>query len=387
MKRGVVHSQVGLMGFVLAVVSLASTLSAQVDSKQAEEWFMKQWAAAQGVVDLGDYSLHWIEEDWTTPSASEIERMRKEVVGHPHHPERAPLATYERRLAGFPDKSMFAIWARGTGKWRYCKQAIMPDGQLGEFCDFAANGREAWCLLPGIATIVSMKGAPPPGRDFASMESSVQQRQSLLLFSGLGALASLKPSVSSFSLGRDGTSWNARASTQSGVTLMASGSWDELNARGTIDRVEVASKGESVPHKSILGKFSRSIPGTPWMVASEVEVIENQRRSLRLQNVRAEENDPIGFHGALVVPSAGVFNDPIRGETDLRNFTDYRTGTQTVVTTAEDGSVQTATLALRDARRGPWFLRYSGWVIGTLLVVSSVLFFRYKQIVRHRDRR
>ncbi|MGE3110013.1 MAG: hypothetical protein AB7G11_06165 [Phycisphaerales bacterium] len=355
-------------------ILLPSTAWAQF--KSAREWFDTQWRAAQSVADLGDWSLHWTEETWETPPPAELERMRRSTAGYaPQHPERPLVESFERRLRGIPDTFSRSLWARSPGRWRYCS---LPNG--GSYTDYAATGKEAWCLVPSTATVVPMSASVPAGRDYASMEPSVRRDLSLLLFGGLGVISHAAPKLAAFELGSDGASWTASATSAMGYSLRASGSWREGEGVGTIDRVEMREKDDTTLLEVIQARSPKPIGDTPWMVATEVEVTDHGRRTLRLFNIEAKLNDPAGFREATSAPRAGRHADAVRGSVDIANFSDYRVGTQTIASTTTEGDRVAVTRELLDATRGPSYLRYVGWIAGGLFVAGIAVVLRQRRM-------
>ncbi|MGE3107637.1 MAG: hypothetical protein AB7G11_09410 [Phycisphaerales bacterium] len=320
-------------------------------------------------------SIHWVEEEWEVPPASELEQMRKSVAGHPNHPDRMRLEQFERRIRGTPDRLQVSVWAGGSGKWRYCRQPISADGSPGPFRDVASNGNVAWCLLPGSATVVSLSKAPPPGRDFASVEPMIQRRLSMFFFGGLGELSALHPTVKSFVLDSQRGSWEARAATEFGSSLKATGTWDPSAGNGSIERVELFAPSQPTPNTVITARGPRLSLTTNNLpaVASEVEILLNGRRATRLVNVHIEEGSP-RLAEVIRPPSAGSHVDPIRGEQVIASFADYRTGEQTDTVSAASGT-ETRTTPLLDVTRGPSYLKYAGWIVGILVLVGTIAWY------------
>jgi hypothetical protein len=349
-----------------------TSVIAQPDQQKViQAWFDQAWAEAQRFPDLEGYSFSWTVEQYSTLTAEDVARLRREVEGHPEHPDRLTLEAIDRSRGGQVASQQFTLWADRRGQWRYnSTNPQRPD----EYFDKALTNGDAWMLTPGVLNIVDPSREPPPGKDIKTDEHVFLPEVGLLLNGGLtsGWLASLEAGM----VRASESGWTVEATLRDPVrgdiifAMEYSGRWDAEHSRGFVDQARITrSAAEGGVGETQRIRDWHVDPVMNRWVARSADTFTPQgvlERSIRF--VAAEPVDGGMLSSLLAVPESGR-NDAVRGSVRLARINDWKSGT---FTDLKANGTTTAPLdgAYTISHRDRWQL--FGWVLGASLVTGLI---------------
>jgi hypothetical protein len=366
------------------------TQAEDIDRVQVQQWLETEWKAAAVLPRLRDYHLQYEWQQSYVPPDAELSQLRLEVNGHPDHPEKDKLTSYDWiRLHG-PLVATIDLWFQDKQNWRFnITWPSDPDkpGSL-RWNDECLRGSRAWTYVP----LGVMVGDPhsPRASGYLAGEGRVNTFDTDLGNLFYGGLYSMKLGAKIGQVTVTGDRWlvdvimGKRASPN--VVWHIEGNWNQEAHRGFIERWTVTS----TVYPNLLGSHNEY---SNWMfdhglqrwVCGRVDQYDwKSRRVMTLALRKIEHDDPSTFDAITAVPTQGS-QDAARGRVSVTDFTDFDTGelshwnTPPTFASAGDSpqelvpprkvSVVDAT-AERNAAR----LRVSGWMLGTMVVVGCIAF-------------
>lgn len=126
------------------------TQAEDIDRVQVQQWLETEWKAAAVLPRLRDYHLQYEWQQSYVPPDAELSQLRLEVNGHPDHPEKDKLTSYDWiRLHG-PLVATIDLWFQDKQNWRFnITWPSDPDkpGSL-RWNDECLRGSRAWTYVP-----------------------------------------------------------------------------------------------------------------------------------------------------------------------------------------------------------------------------------------------
>jgi hypothetical protein len=305
---------------------------------------------------------------WCAPEA--LASLRRETAGRPDHPGRFDVEACDRYLRDGPSLEEAVVWSAEPTRWRYSIFHVRPVFSFAYF-DAAKTGETLWSLTAERLTVYDDKHPAPPGRAVDHVASSIKAEIGsfvhgpLWMFYEPAMLA--KPSVRI-----DDDGWEVAATSESGVSARAAGSWDAALARGFVDSVEYSTPGAGGEtfRCTSTGWHADEVLGT-WVA----ERVENHyqrpigKKVLILNSViRCDDKR---LEAALAVPDLSR-PDPIRGPLTITRVDDFRGRG------VAPQSVSLAGARPRTLLESLATLRVE-WIAAGVLVVSVVGLFLYRK--------
>ncbi|MCC6660670.1 MAG: hypothetical protein IT437_07260 [Phycisphaerales bacterium] len=341
-------------------------------AQTADSGFNKWWSlltsgGAAGPSTDG-FRLDYRVEYLSVPTDTELSKLRREVAGHPEHPQYSRLQQYEKRLAG-KEVTEKSVW-RLNGLWRISQS--WPESPL-PYWDFVWGSSSAWQLTPARLTLFSEDASSEAGDTHARNSGSMNYEVGLLLTGGvMGAVANsmdLRPVLDR------PDHWTVAATLvrdQDSIRYSAEGDWDAAAARGTVtaSSFEVLDRAGRVTAASTCSAPGwETVSGLDLAVARRAIVSGMDGRPDRaIVFVAAAPFTAREFEELTTPPSAGG-NDPVRGAASFTSVLDLR-GPEQREASVLNNTLQWNTTTSDAPRR---ILQWSGWALLAFLALTFVL--------------
>ncbi len=372
---------------VLAITLGATGAHAQSRDKQhVEQWVRDAWNNADGGVRIEYARFIWRAEHDDVPSSEELQRLRRRVRGHPEHPDRALLETYERRIADGPDIERWDVWFGKAGMFR--RNLEEPDGSIN---DIAVSSRRAWSysdVARQLNIIEDTRSGYPKGYNYGPWEHRLRSTVSGFLH---GAFSIRVPGVEmdmqDFSY-NEGI-WSCVFSSSEpdiALRLEGEGEWKDGQWIGRATSATVEASGPSPDEIGRRWVFTdwavQDAIGSDPICTTQIEYRPDGRPVTTLHLESVTRLLPSEFEEALAPPDPETKTDAVRGRIPLdavQRFPDAERAP--VVTKYTDSGSEEKTNPASDqpASRFGRFLHRGAFVAvtgGVLLVLGFVLFRR-----------
>lgn len=362
---------------ILLAVTGVSAFPCSADIS-AREWFEKNWVEHQAKWSENT-RIEWIEEQYDLPTKAELARMRREVPGHPDHPDKLRLQTAERRLVKGPDKITRVVWMGKEGSLRRSESwpAVSQD------TDEVITPGLAWTRSGEQLTAIDPKEGYPPGHNYAPVPNSVKNEVALFLRGGFSIRAGSVP-LELTKFRERGTKWWANVENEKyGLGLLLEGDWDAADGNGHCNKVTITRLRPSQDEVGRRWEF------TDWKyndvlhqdVAGKVSEYSADGRLIsvnRLKSITAVSKEEI--KKVFRIPELGYTEDSYRGRVKLTSLYDYRGGGEPKIhfydpdSDKEEVIKESQLPAEKNYRR----FRMLGWVTGgmVILIVAGIVMAR-----------
>ena len=340
------------------------------------EAFESSWAHADSLEIPAGVVIRYRVLRHPTMSAEELAALEARVEGAPDHPDRAQVEEARRRLEQGPDETAYEVWYSRSGRWRYNTTWLYD----GTYFDAALTERASWGMTQAQLSVMDPGRAPPPGRDYSSLEGEFGRHYRLLVCGGMqaGRPIGMRPARAGV---RDGV-WSGVASAGDRLEIELRGRYSAEAGRVLPDQYRYSASARS---PEVVGK---SWTMTGWRhdgvldewIASRVDVRDPS--GVLIESVVYDGSEPLDeaeFGAVTATPTTdGV--DPARGAAAFGSVLDFRPGRETRVRFTDEGPQArplTASEIGLPARR----LRVGGWVVaGVIGVGLGVLVVRRRSL-------
>jgi hypothetical protein len=354
--------------FLASCWSNAIAAEGQTTTQQVDAWLQKQVADASDDRLLRGLAVTWDSIDLAMPSKDEIARMRREVPGHPDHPERGLLAQVERKLKGEFPAARRTAWCFAGGRVRLNTDSG-PDSSQG-YMDLVLTPDEAWGMTPEGLDIID-PSRPDPGYDYRAVVPNYLFEARELVSMGASLLARIPDATWEAATVDSKGRWEKRGRDGRGYSWRVEGAAD--GGQLTIHRITATDGATGAESSTRMSDHRREGIADRW-VAGAIEYFEGRPpaavRRLILHEVRVADESLAANY--LRVPNVDQ-EDAFRGRPKYSMVRDMRTGERAFRKLA-DGQVQVEVPLPDDrtAENSRWVSR-TGWVMAGLLVAALVL--------------
>lgn len=380
---------------LLAVIggSHPASSHARPDDQALLDWFVGQVRNNELPPELTDrVRLRWVREFHSFPSNAEMERLKREVPGHPDHPERNDLERFLRHQRGEPTVKPRTAWAVDANTWRLSEDLVGPLFKPNAYWDKVVTPTHAFSLCHDTLTVMDPRDGYPPGQDLASLSGELFGNLFIFLMGGLSQLQlnADAATVQAF----DGQGWSIkvgylhRTPGQSG-TVLVRGRWSAGDNRGFIEdisRIATTGSPQSSAKTEVLvtaTDWTRVLDTGVWLAGRVTMMGADGRIDKVYRFQSAEREDPATFRRMFEIPERGGV-DPFRGTVLPISVFDMRTGKH--VLNFPDGRQIVDDIpsgGLSPAAGTSAQLRRVGWAIAAVLVAAMVALAGWR---RHRSK-
>lgn len=370
---------------LLASTTMPNVVWAYEPTQQdVQAWFDREWNSPLVTPELvAGHMVRWREENLYVPPKAELDRLRKDVRGHPDHPERGLLARYEGTAAGNPNVFEFTFWSGGKDYWR------LNDDQSGadyakwggkRFDDKVVTHRHAWQMSPEQLAILSDSPiVTAPGYDIESDRAMVINSLTAKFHAGLPKFAKLAGLAAPPSVEVRGPKWSVRfelTGTNSASSYVIEGRWDEQAGRGFVEQIISKRAGKDEVDARTTYKSWKSTPVLNGWIAGTIESWQRSRGITRRSTYIACESVSQDEMRAMTRIPAFDGRDAIRGPTTFVSSWDFRGGQERYVTRSPAFSNDPTGKTIVEVKDPPApgrlarLVRRTGWIAGGLLIVG-----------------
>jgi len=338
-----------------------------------QSWLDKSWLESRTFPAAHPIRVEVTSEYHDVPPTSVLDRLRREVPGHPDHPDRNHLPAYEARLAGKFDRAIVTYWYDPATGIRRHNRTYEGIGATTYF-DTGIGTDVMWRLMDEQLVIVSVS-RPDPMYDFpVLLGGEINDLHVALsggLFSGAGHLP--PPLVEL----HDQTSWTATSEDpKQQITFEARGTWDDTHGVGVLAQVVMRCGDQANPFTlKYVCTGHRFLEGIGRWTPERIELWKADSVPLRLYSIYtsidATSVDSSEIKPLVALPAMDG-TDPIRGALTFSSTLDLRPGERAFKNRNDQGGITVLPLAQTPEFKHYSRLRRFGWISAALITCSLV---------------
>lgn len=371
------RTSLAVIGLTAALpVSSATALSSPPTLEAVQAWMDKSWENSKAFPTDHAFRLDLKVEGRDVPPPSVMNQLRRDVPGHPDHPEKNNLPMYESRLAGKFDWVEVTYWSDPiTGIRRHNRTYHDFAGAMIEYSDTGIGKEVMWGLFSDKQLVIVSPSRPDPMYDFPVLLGGEINELRTGFSAGLSCGAGHIPTPV---VKLDGTQWTATSKESARkIKFEARGTWDDEHDVGIITQVIMRGDDPSYPSYTLkyISTGHHYIPVLDRWAPDRIEYWKGDPEPLRLNRVfvasSAQSVDSVELKQLVALPTMDG-TDPIRGPLKFASILDLRANERAYRNRNAEGGIDIIPLAETPVFRHQSKLTRYGWLSAGLVIVALV---------------